>query len=195
MSLRKIMLASGLIVALPATAAMAQSPEYSSFTPGQTVFDGPYLGLDLGYSDYDGADGISGGVYGGYGRTMPHNLYLGLEANAGYSDADGGVGGADVEIDETYGVSLRPGYVLNENTLLYTRVGWQRTAFEASSPTGSNDSMREGLRTGVGVDFAMSENFIFRTEYNYTWNNDFNAQGTTMDADEHGIRFGGAFTF
>jgi opacity protein-like surface antigen len=75
----------------------------------------------------------------------------------------------------TVGVSLRGGYVLDNGSLLYARVGTVRTRFNTRWAKGNNrfndvdrDDTESGLRLGVGAELPLSRSAFARLDYSYT---------------------------
>lgn len=148
-----------------------------------TVFNGPYVGVFAGYDFSDtettapgvaqdlNQDGKSFGGYLGYGQTFDR-FYVGAEGEIGGNDLNGSknVAGRITSLDanESYGLSVRGGYLVTDNALLYGRVGWQRTNFEVNSGGLSLHDDLDGVRFGGGLEVAMTDNLLARLEYNYT---------------------------
>lgn len=138
-------------------------------------------------------DGWVGGLFLGFGKYWD-NFYLGAEifgnASGAKSDWDTSVEdddeGVDVDIDvkvkSQYGISLLPGYKINNNSLLYLRVGynWAKVDFDADASDddgddlfGSDDNETvHGWGYGVGIETLLMDNLSVRAEYTYTKYND-----------------------
>jgi len=160
-------------------------------------FSGPYWGLQAGLGaiasrttgirDEGGgpsiltADfsdtGLTGSVFAGYGRTV-NRLYAGVEVEAGYSNAawdhERVPSGSSFTVGkrEAFGAGLRLGYVVDGTGMLYGRIGVVRTGFGIGFDRGMN-SVRAtehatGLRLGLGMELAVSENFALRFDHTYT---------------------------
>lgn len=74
-----------------------------------------------------------------------------------------------------YGLSMLPGYAINHNNLIYTRVGWQRAWFKKSGYLDINRGMgpnfntyRNGLRLGLGYEAGLTSRLGLNCEYDYT---------------------------
>lgn len=171
----------------------------------QSPFEGGYVGVEGDYSDFGSADGLGGGIFGGFGRIYDGNTYFGIEANLGRSDAKGSGthDGARVNMRalESYGISFRPGYVIAPNTLLYGRIGWERTKFRGSGPAVASRSRTvDGARMGAGAEVSMTSNLFLRTEYSFTWNRDFkmthvSGREVKPDNNRHALRVGMGLRF
>jgi outer membrane immunogenic protein len=137
---------------------------------GDSKFDGVYGGVEANYgkaknSDID-TDGFGGGAFGGYGRTFG-NWYVGGELNADFSKADGSQGGIKLEKKYSYGVAARAGYLLNETTMGYGLVGWERGKFKARDSEVEVSGELNGIRVGLGVETFVKKNISLRGEVNY----------------------------
>lgn len=99
--------------------------------------------------------------------------------------------------DFEYGIDLRPGFIINCNTLIYGRAGASFNRLNLSSNTTFNivdnntqtsspnslsiDDTKNvvGLRLGFGVEHALPCNFAITADYIYTkYFNDVNVNGT-----------------
>lgn len=201
-------LLAGAALTVVATApAMARSP-----------FDGAYVGAFAGYSDGDvdttvgsiaddtGIDGFTFGGYTGYGKTFD-KLYIGGEAEIGYTDLDGsgtvGSLSASYETDWSYGLSARAGYLVTPTVLAYGRVGYQWTEFEGTATSAATavnfDRTFDGWRLGGGVEVAITDNLLSRVEYTYT---DYDTYDLTagasvggLEPSDHAVRIGLGYRF
>lgn len=151
---------------------------------------GAYLGYTVGIADYDAglshdwdtklsiSDDFAYGVIGGYGRVKD-NTYYGVEVNFDYNTADYRWDGdksndfESIDIEESYGISARLGYVVN-NWIVYGLIGGQRARIDAKVDYGtkfskySDEESFNGLRVGAGVEYNISGNIFFRYQYSYT---------------------------
>lgn len=185
------------LVAVGAAPSLAQSP-----------FDGAYVGAFTGYTDNNASaasgtasanidsDGWLYGAYVGYGKTFDQ-FYFGAEAELGsasLSDKAGTVANLPAKLDanESWGLSARAGYLVSDNALLYARAGWQRTNYDVTVGTGAtqvkaSDNL-DGYRLGGGLEYAVTDNVLVRTEYNYVNYDDTNFR-------ENQVRVGVAYRF
>ncbi|MBP7335568.1 outer membrane beta-barrel protein [Niveispirillum sp.] len=185
------------LVAVGAAPSLAQSP-----------FDGAYVGAFTGYTDNNASatsgaaradidrDGWLYGAYAGYGQTFD-KFYFGGEAEIGTASLSGNSGTVaglptKLNTNESWGLSARAGYLLTDTTLLYARAGWQRTNYDVTVGTGANrikvsDNL-DGYRLGGGLEYAVTDNVLVRTEYNYV-----NYDNTNFR--ENQVRVGVAYRF
>jgi opacity protein-like surface antigen len=130
--------------------------------------------------DFGDDSAATGGVFFGYGYTRSR-FYLGLEGELEDSNADWShtrePGGRDFSVEkmETWGASLRGGYVLENGALLYVRAGTVRTRFNTTWVKGNNvqfavdrDDRKSGNRLGVGAELPLSRDAFVRLDYTYT---------------------------
>lgn len=173
----------------------------------QSPFDGAYLGLNLGHesvtaktetigtgtiagsvtNDEFGASGLTGGVFAGYGHTFD-SLYLGAEAegsigNADYNYKDNLGTTIKARQKDSYGASIRIGFLPVENTLLYSRLGIIRGKFSTKDniTDGStytvdvNESAyKTGAQLGLGAETALQDNIHVRLDWTYDDYQDWN---------------------
>ncbi len=121
--------------------------------------------------------GYTAGLFGGYGAQFG-NLYLGGELEAElakvHSDHEREGGGRTFASDKqwSYGASARVGYVANNTTLFYGRIGLVETRFQVDFTRGNNNLSthytKAGLRYGGGMEFPVSDNLIMRLDYTHT---------------------------
>jgi outer membrane immunogenic protein len=191
-------------------------------------FTGPVVGLSLAYSwgTVDGAltdgtttfsddtdlSGFEGGLFAGYRYQFPSKFVFGAEIGGNISNADGsysitdGVDTAELKFEKKHQfyIDLKPGYVVQDNTLLYGLVGYQNTKFEAEgfwhgTSVGTDDDTFGGLRLGAGIEYMTEANTSFRLQYHYTAYSDktYNYPGYTEKWDGHDstIELGLAYNF
>jgi len=177
-------------------------PDYKGVSQPQPItynphFGGFYLGASVGainnfFTFHDTLGNIidPGEVsptlegFAGYGWLINPHFYLGGEvylndtlgdASANTNVLDGGSGGTHVRIQtrETFGLSLLPGMIFNEDTLGYFRIGpaWTQFNTMVKSPTmeNTNHNTQLGLELGVGVLTHLSRQFDLRLEYSHSF--------------------------
>ncbi len=165
------------VLALAASAAFA--------TPAMAEpFSGPYVGAEVGLDNYEGQgddliadgdsfDGISGngvvgGVFAGYDFAIGGG-FVGIEGKASLSDAeasyDDGVDSLSIRAKESFGATVRGGFMVNDNTGLYARVGWVNTKFKVAIDDVSASDNDDGLVLGAGLETRVGGNASLRLEY------------------------------
>jgi outer membrane protein W len=173
-----------------------------------TELRGPYLGASLGHgtlgteltgTHYDQSvgpypftgdfakSGFTGGFFAGYGHTFGQ-VYIGLELDAEASNLawnhnreTSGGGGREFAVEKrgSYGAGLRVGYVLDNGSLLYGRIGAVQTRFNTLYNKGAGatnwidrSDKLGGTRIGFGAEIPASKNVFVRMDYSYTRYND-----------------------
>lgn len=133
-------------------------------------------------------------LFVGYGRQFGR-WYLGAEAEGETSQADWSFAkskadarSSSLDKDDSYGLSLRGGYVVDNGSLLYLRAGRVETRFDSFYTVndqlvaaGSRDDRQSGSRFGVGADLPAGERLFLRMEYVYT---DYDAYPVAYGDDE-----------
>jgi opacity protein-like surface antigen len=176
-----------------------QGERFSSFFSAglSSPWSGFYAGLALGHDllgfetigqraggidkgPYASAD-LSLGAFGGYGIARDA-WFLGLEAEimgseAGFSHYKTKPTSRVYkgEAESTYALSLRPGFVAEDGSLLYARLGLVESEFMASVARNDEplNAFRQdidagGLRYGIGADIPASDTLFLRLDYSHT---------------------------
>lgn len=197
MTNRKIAMSVALALGVPLAGAVHAA----------TPFQGPYVGGQIGYSVYDttlsgggssiegiSGSGAEGGIYGGWGMTLTPTTYGGIEAEYSWSGAEFTGLGAKIEDKGNYGISGRLGWLPSSNVMLYGRLGWQRAQLEYSEPGFSSEQDHDGLRVGLGVEVAMTGDWLLRMDYAHTMYDDVTIVDN-FEPDNDVFRLGFAFQF
>ncbi|CAN7563902.1 outer membrane protein [Brucella pseudogrignonensis] len=157
---------------------------------------GGYLGVSAGYMFDDttratasdlggdqfsrryikGTDGFVGGIYGGYNFSSENFVY-GLEANLDYADSKNSRntfrGDATTHSDIGFNGALRArvGYSV-DRALIYAAGGLAVADIEYKatdlSGTAKKSSTQAGYTIGGGVEYAVTDNVLLRTEYAFS---------------------------
>lgn len=159
--------------------------------PPLLLWRGFYAGAELGYDSYNinqsinefftsnlnsYSRGAMGNVLAGYGRDFQRNLYLGGEVFAGESDASNrlwvnstGTYSSIFSARTSYGLSVKPGYKLQNGPTLYVDVGYMQTQFKhnemVSGAMYSTSKWVSGVSYGLGAEARVNKNFRLRFEY------------------------------
>jgi outer membrane immunogenic protein len=171
---------------------------YSLLLAAMTVNATPYWGIGIGpdtinfkqnahitqLSTFNVTDithlagtGFFGTFFAGY-YWLHNTFFLAVEGNGNLSAAEFQSSNSNITnpnisnthyiMDNTYGVSILPGYQFSPSTLFYGRVGYANAHFEVNSSDVSleNVSRRlDGLRYGLGVKQAITEHIALRLDY------------------------------
>ena len=194
-------------------AAVALAAGFAT-TASAAPFDGPYVGVQGGWSQDDlgtpstplgdldvdrKKDSVSGGAFLGYDHRVGDRVVLGAEAGVQVGADDEVVrnaGGSRITVDpkHSFDVTARAGYLVGDNTLLYARGGYTnakvRTSVSDAAGFRSASENRDGWLVGGGLEHALSENVSARAEYRYS---DFGDGGSGFD--RHQALFGLSYRF
>lgn len=156
-------------------------------------FNNFYLGAEL-FADFNDASAETKGKYGSNFQFNPPNSPA-ISANRSYSV------NISSRLNNTYGFSLKPGYLLTPDTLLFAEVGvvqgnvklsttanLQDTAGSESSSITANESDRKtltGYRLGLGVEKYVTRNLTVLASYAFSDYGSF-----SVDAKKEGLLFG-----
>jgi outer membrane immunogenic protein len=183
----RILYAAAVFAAASATPAFAQDS-----APAPT-FSGGHVELVTGYdrinADNDGASGVTFGIAGGY-DFRSNGAVFGIEAEVSESttdDCDPLAPTVCFEAGRDLYLGGRVGGVIADGVLLYAKAGYSnaRAILEAG---GVSDGVNlDGIRGGVGLEWATGTPLVVRAEYRYTnYEADFSRQQAVLGL---GLRF------
>ena len=199
--MNKFLLAATLLCGVTGSAFAADAIVQEPVIVAPAVFNwtGGYVGGQVGYLWGDGnftsdagiadvgPDGWLGGIYVGYNYQMANNVVLGVDADFAWTGADDSstafvglapVGRLDTELQWEGAVRARLGYAI-DRFLPYVAGGvafghMEGSAYDGSGVyQGSDSDTGVGWTIGAGVEYAFTDNVLFRTEYRYTDFGDF----------------------
>ena len=168
--------AFALMVPLAAVPVSAQT-----VAAADAAFTGPRVEAHVGYdrlgtnNTTGNIDGVTYGVGVGYDHAFG-GAVVGVEVNAALSsiDDDATTAGSTfgVKAKRDLDASVRVGAVVGSRALIYGKVGYANSRFRATlvDATGTvraSDNL-EGVRAGVGVEYALGTNSFAKAEYRYT---------------------------
>ncbi|MGJ5181623.1 outer membrane protein [Bradyrhizobium oligotrophicum] len=160
----------------------------------------------------EGADGVAFGLYGGYNYQFANRFVVGAEVDLGKSTASQS---NDIfDNDSSYAkygmfgsVRARVGYAF-DRLLVFGTLGVGIANLTNNIQKGRNageqvvweDQVKAGLTTGVGVEYAFTNNWVGRGEYVYTDYGNvtlFNRDGNRADFKNelHLLRVGASYRF
>ncbi len=184
-----------------ATTVIATAITVPNISKAETVFDGPYLGLQLGVgkttSDYNYTltsetgklkdTSMNIGVMAGYGKVFSDKIYIGGEIayTRGNISDNFSIAGVNFKIEQNETLELTPkiGYLVQDDFMLYGRVGWVRTNFETSAGNSSDDDNLNGIRFGLGAEKMLNSSISGRFDFTFTNYEDVSYRdGTTAES-------------
>lgn len=182
------MAAVGIVVAAPAHAEPFNGPVVGAQAGWSQNKIGD-LDKDLGVVQVDRSrDSFTGGIYAGYDRKIGSNVVLGVEAGFNIAADDKIVasslgvnplianpsGAVDTIVNphHAFDLSVRAGYLVNDNSLLYVRGGYDnmraRTTVAGYDTVLSSTDNYDGWMVGGGFERALGDNVSTRLEYRYS---------------------------
>lgn len=206
------------------TAAFAADAVVEEVVPVDVVpgftWTGGYLGGFAGYAwqdfkyDDEKADegGFLGGVYVGYNYQFTNNVVLGVEADVGMGGLDFDPSDLDfnsytaLDVRAAGNLRARLGYAM-DRALFYVAGGAAIASVKLDdTDSGWSDDTNTyvGWTIGAGVDYAITDNLIFRGEYLYAdygskdFDIDYNgapSYTSTVDLKSSTVRLGLAWKF
>lgn len=149
------------------------------------------------------AVGTVGGIYGGYGKYF-NQFYAGAEvlatttgASVKYTTTLNGLNGelpaswqTNIHVNSRYGLSLLPGFKVNDSSLVYLRFGYSRLSLRTAEienfPLRGSGSMGRtnwvnGIDYGVGIETLLYTNWSLRGEYTHTEYQSITAPGVVLN--------------
>ncbi len=145
-----------------------------------------------GFGDKYNARALGGQIYTGYNWQQGQIVY-GVEADLGYSGADGAARDGTGKNEANGSIRGRIGYDLNP-FLLYGTAGLAVGKNKFSNSAGSDTDVAAGYTVGAGAETFITNNITARVEYRYTdyQTSDFNIGGSTVSRgyDEHSVKVG-----
>jgi len=158
-------------------------PEFADFRQDSTVQSkGGVAGtFYVKNQSHLAAKGIFGTVFAGYGEvfsTERQDFYLAGEVNFNLSTANltsynkefinMTFSKSDYRVQRSLGISLLPGILLTDTTLLYGRVGFSEGKFRVATTDPSlrkSSKYYNGFRYGFGLGQGVTEDWAIRVEY------------------------------
>lgn len=138
---------------------------------------------------------FSYGVFTGYNLAISQKWIVGVELEfqdsdlsdsinfiPGFDDSSINSTSAEIDVNATYLLGLKGGYLLNESTMVYSTLSATRTEVESSSfcpsdgficnPGSAPKSFKDdddinGWALGVGVEKSLTSNLSIKAEYRY----------------------------
>lgn len=99
--------------------------------------------------------------------------------------------GSLIDMDKSWMVALRAGYMLETGVMPYALVGYESNEFRL----GAADITKDGLVVGGGLEIPLSAHLRLITEYTYSGFGKTDALLPDTDVDAHKFRLGFAWRF
>lgn len=130
----------------------------ADYSPDGTVSDTKTLAnLSLNYSKSYGSFNLAGGIFTMLGSQKSGSL-------RSFADDTGGIWSDSFKLKNVWGISIEPGYKVNESVLAYTKISIARATghndynYVVDSESGSASVKHNGTGFGAGVKFILSKN-------------------------------------
>lgn len=198
LTLAGAMVAAGLVAASPAQAEPFNGP-FVGVQAGWNQNDIGRLDSDLGVVGVDRKqDSAVAGIFAGYDHKIGSNFVIGAEAgfNMGIDDKLTRRGAVDTIVNplHAFDVSARAGYLINDNSLIYVRGGYDnmraRTTVAGPDVSLTSKDSYDGWLVGGGFERALGDKVSTRLEYRYS---DLGSGASNFD--RHQVLLGVAYRF
>ena len=178
---------------------------------GNSSFEGPYVGATISMlntdADFKVDEGTvkvdSDGNNAGYGLSLGYgalngSFYGAVEAafRVNYGTSEDSTGLLKTDVKDGWELSFLPGYLVDETTLIYARIGFGSVNAELSLPSigmSETDDL-DSMVWGLGFQKAFTDQVSAKLEYNRT---SFNKKytGLEIDGDSSGLSLGVQYRF
>ena len=153
--MKKITLASAMLAAAVGVTSVNAAP-YVGASVGVNVNSSTNVGGNPGVFR-----GVPFKVFAGYGSLLSQSFYLAGELTATLGTGEISTSNG-MKTSYGFGLSALPGFMLNDNTMAFARVGYVKSRFS------SLNSMVSGGQIGLGLQTSLTQAMDLRGEYTYT---------------------------
>ena len=164
--MKKLLIASALVAA--STGAFAQANAFDGFSAGVKVST---VGASTGFSDNTGFSANLGQqsfvptVEAGYTYGLSKEIALGLTATYDVTETKAGsVAGLNIKGENHYSINFKPGYVFNNNTMVYAIVGYNGMTGKVQYGGYSETQTFNGVGAGAGIQVLLNKNVYLQAE-------------------------------
>jgi len=158
-------------------------PDIANVKVTSHVFQPGMHGFNVKNDNQLSATGLFGTIFAGYGKKLSdagrwNNVYLGGELNANLSSLEHqdsndefvhqSFSRTTYKMPYSFGASFIPGYVYNDNTLFYGRLGYANGNFKVSTTDASLTNTHKnlsGFRWGLGLQRMITTQVAIRMDY------------------------------
>lgn len=128
--------------------------------------------LDVDFNGIGGEGWLGGGMLG-FNWQVSDSFVLGIQGDIGWTDLDAelDVGGFSAKAGPDFiaSASLRAGYLVTTETLLYVIGGYSYSEYKLDIDGGDDfDQDYDGYHVGVGMETRLTDRLTARIEYRYT---------------------------
>ena len=136
------------------------------------------------------ANGMGGGIYGGYNMQSGQMVYGG-EADVNYSGVDNTANGFTAKQGANGSIRGRVGVDLNP-VLVYGTAGVAASSVKVNNGGAKDDATLLGWTAGAGAEAFVTDNITARVEYRYSdyGKKDFKGAGVRSGFEDHSVRVG-----
>lgn len=162
---KKLFVASLLSVA--ATGAFAQANAFEGFSAGVKVSSvGASTSIsEPGFSTNMGQQSVVPTLEVGYAYGLSKEISLGLTATYDLAEAKAGsVNEVNFKNTDHYSINFKPGYVFNNNTMVYAILGYNSMTGKASAGGMSVNQTFNGFGAGLGIQALVTKNVYIQAE-------------------------------
>ncbi len=111
-------------------------------------------------------EGPGAGIFIGF-RMSQGNVTVGVEGRYGYSFIENEVSSTEIyKTTNEFGGSILPGFWVDENVIIFARVGFSQLTTERTFGGILNRNSDTGLHFGAGIEAYISDTLSLRGEYN-----------------------------
>jgi len=155
-------------------------PDAIDFKQQANIYQPGAFGFQVINKTHLSGTGVFGTVFIGY-KYLQNKFHLAVEANSNISSASFTTSNDEYvhsnfqhsryKINNSYGVSVLPGYQISENALFYARLGYANANVKISTTDSSlanKSHRRDGFRPGLGVNQQITKRLSVRMEYSRT---------------------------
>lgn len=143
----------------------AASTQLKDYSPDSKVVDNNVAGnLSLNYNKSYGSFNLGGGIFTVVGSQKSGSLNS-------FNESSGGVWTDSFKLKNVWGISVEPGYYINNSLLTYAKVSYvQATGMntfdytEQDEGAGTASKNHSGLGLGVGVKFMITKDLFGTVE-------------------------------
>lgn len=186
--MKKIITAAAFAVI--ATSASAQVSNFAGFSAGvnlNSVSPNTKITVDTVSVDGVGQQSWNGAVQGAYGFvTSPSTVIsigatYGLGKSKGGSIAIAGVGGGAFEAKNQLSVYVEPGFLINDKTLVYGKLSYEKAKVEANGEGGQASKSINGTGFGFGARTMIDKTTYLQVEFKQIGYGSARLDGDTAD--------------